>query len=131
MDNQSFENKILIVDDEEATRELLYSLLEGEGYKIKSAKDGEEALNTALSFKPNLVLLDIMLPGINGIDVCKKIKSSKDGHLISVLMLTARDDVRDIVDGLNQGADDYLTKPFDLKELLARVKALMRINILT
>lgn len=115
--------KILVVDDEVSICELIKLNLEFEGYKVEMAFDGQEALDKVDTFKPDLVILDIMLPKINGYDVCRKINSDKS---IPVILLTAKTDIIDRVLGLELGADDYITKPFDSRELLARVKALLR-----
>src|SRR5207244_5619713 len=95
-----------------------------EGYTVATAADGESALALARTRLPDLVILDIMLPGINGLEVCRRLRAA--GDEVAVLMLTARDTVADRVTGLETGADDYLVKPFALEELLARIKALLR-----
>lgn len=115
--------KILIIDDEVAVRDLLSMLLKRDGYDIKTANDGKSALSLVKSFHPDLILLDLMLPDIEGHEVCKKIR--QDYH-IPIIMLTAKGDTIDKVLGLEFGADDYITKPFDNRELLARIKALLR-----
>jgi len=108
--------KILIVDDEVAIRDLLSMLLKREGYNVQTAADGETGFSLAKSYKPDLVLLDLMLPDIDGHDVCKKIHEYRN---IPIIMITAKDDTVDKVLGLEFGADDYITKPFDNRELLA------------
>lgn len=115
-------NKILIVDDEITICDLLYTELTLEGYICECAYDGEEALEKFHTFKPNLVLLDIMLPKINGYDVCRQISATDT----AIIMLSAKSEVDDKILGLDIGADDYITKPFDTKELFARIKALIR-----
>lgn len=115
--------KILVVDDEQSINDLIRLDLEFEGYIVESAFDGQEALDKVDSFNPDLIILDVMLPKINGFDVCKRINATKS---IPIILLTAKTDVIDRVLGLELGADDYLTKPFDNRELLARVKALLR-----
>ncbi len=115
---------ILIVDDDSRVTSALRRTLAYEGYRISSALDGEGALAIARTKSPDLVILDLMLPGIDGLEVCRRLRAVNDD--IAVLMLTARDAVADRVAGLETGADDYLVKPFALEELLARVKALMR-----
>ena len=116
--------KILIIEDEEAILMALEDNLEMEGFAIKSAKDGEEGLSMAKEGKYDLIILDIMLPRMDGFDVCKQLR--QDGILTPILMLTAKSQEIDKVLGLELGADDYVTKPFSPRELLARVKALLR-----
>jgi two-component system response regulator MprA len=115
---------ILIVDDESRVTSALRRTLAYEGYQVSTAVDGESALALAHTKPPDLVILDLMLPGIDGLEVCRRLRAAGDS--IAVLMLTARDTVADRVAGLETGADDYLVKPFALEELLARVKALLR-----
>jgi two-component system, OmpR family, response regulator MprA len=115
---------ILIVDDDSRVTGALRRTLAYEGYQVSVAANGEAALATARTKSPDLVILDIMLPGMDGIEVCRRLRNAGDS--IAVLMLTARDAVADRVAGLETGADDYLVKPFALEELLARVKALLR-----
>jgi two-component system response regulator MprA len=118
--------KILVVDDERAVRESLRRALTLEGYEVQLAADGEEAL-TVLDRQPaeaDAVVLDVLMPRLNGLDVCRRLRAT--GNRIPVLMLTARDQVEDRVEGLDAGADDYVVKPFALEELLARVRALLR-----
>ncbi len=115
--------KILIVDDDKNISELLRLYLDKEGYETVCAFDGEEALTVYQEEHPNLVLLDIMLPKIDGRQVCRQIRESSDTPII---MLTAKSETFDKVLGLNLGADDYITKPFDSKEVVARVKAVLR-----
>src|SRR5579859_112388 len=115
---------ILIVDDDSRVTSALRRTLTYEGYSVSTALDGEGALTLARTKPPDLVILDLMLPGIDGLEVCRRLRAADDG--IAVLMLTARDAVADRVTGLESGADDYLVKPFALEELLARVKALLR-----
>ncbi len=117
---------ILVVDDEITIRELLKFNLEKEGYKVTSAADGEEALNVMNNTKFDLVLLDVMLPGINGLEVCRKMRSDRSLASVPVIMLTAKGEEIDKVLGLELGADDYLTKPFGVRELLARIKVRLR-----
>lgn len=121
-------NKILIVDDEEHIIELLKFNLENVGYKVSTANDGIKALKLVKEIKPDLVLLDLMLPGMDGYDVCKEIKRDKNISKTSIIMLTAKGEELDKVLGLELGADDYITKPFSIRELLARVKAVLRRN---
>jgi two-component system response regulator MprA len=117
--------KILVVDDERAVRESIRRALELEGYEIELAEDGRQALGRLESeSQPDAVVLDILMPGVDGLEVCRTLR--KSGSSVPVLMLTARTQVEDRVEGLDAGADDYLTKPFALEELLARLRALLR-----
>ena len=118
--------KILIVDDEEHIVELLDFNLKNAGYETFIAVDGIEAVKIAKEEKPNLILLDLMIPGMDGFDVCKEIKKDKDMKNTSIIMLTAKGEELDKILGLELGADDYMTKPFSVRELLARVKAVLR-----
>lgn len=115
--------KILVVEDEESIRESLAFLLNKEGYEVKTIVNGTEAVEAFEKFNPDLVLLDIMLPGLSGVEVTKKIRQKSQTPII---MLTAKDTELDKVLGLEIGADDYVTKPFSGRELLARIKALLR-----
>jgi two-component system, OmpR family, response regulator MprA len=115
---------ILIVDDDARVTSALRRTLAYEGYQLSVAENGERALSLARAKQPDLVILDLMLPGMDGLEVCRRLRAAGEG--IAVLMLTARDAVADRVAGLETGADDYLVKPFALEELLARVKALLR-----
>ena len=119
-------NHILVVDDEKAILELIQFNLEQNGFQVTTVKTGETALKKARLIEPDLIVLDLMLPGIDGLDVCRILKSDKDTEDISVIMLTAKGSEEDIVKGLELGADDYLTKPFSPKVLVARIKALIR-----
>ncbi len=114
---------ILIVDDEAPIRDILVYNLQKEGYQTIEASDGVTAVNIALEQKPDLILLDIMLPKLDGLSVCKRIKNSLN---VPILMLTAKDGEIDKILGLELGADDYITKPFSVRELVARVKANLR-----
>jgi two-component system response regulator MprA len=117
--------KILVVDDERAVRESLRRALELEGYEIELAADGSEALYRLESNdEPDAMILDVLMPGVDGLEVCRRLRAT--GSKLPVLMLTARTEVEDRVAGLDAGADDYVTKPFALDELLARVRALLR-----
>src|SRR3970040_746040 len=116
---------ILVVDDERAVRESLRRALELEGYEIELAEDGEQALRRLeLEPLPDAVVLDVLMPGVDGLEVCRRLR--RDGKGVPVLMLTARAEVDSRVAGLDAGADDYLSKPFALAELLARLRALLR-----
>ncbi|MEU9021123.1 response regulator transcription factor [Actinomadura sp. NPDC048394] len=116
--------RILIVDDEPAVRESLSSSLEFEGYRVAEAADGVTALERVEAERPDLVVLDVLMPRMDGLTTCRRLRAA--GATMPVLMLTARDMVGDRVTGLDAGADDYLAKPFELDELLARVRALLR-----
>ena len=117
------DKKILIVDDEKPIVDILDFNLTKEGFTTYAAYDGEEAISTALNVKPDLILLDLMLPKIDGFNVCKEIKK----HLnCAIIMLTAKEEVVDKIIGLELGADDYMTKPFSVREVIARVKANLR-----
>ncbi|EHN09507.1 two component transcriptional regulator winged helix family [Patulibacter medicamentivorans] len=115
---------VLVVDDEPAVRTALQRVLHHEGYEVLLAADGIEALQQHASAPADVLLLDVMMPGCDGLEVCRRLRAA--GDHTPVLMLTARDQVGDRVDGLDAGADDYLPKPFELDELLARLRALLR-----
>lgn len=116
--------RILIVEDEETLARRIQKILVAENYQAEIALDGEQGLQQALSEDYDLLILDIMLPGLDGIEILKEVR--REGSQVPVLLLTARDHVEDKVRGLDAGADDYLTKPFALPELLARVRSLLR-----
>lgn len=118
--------RILIVDDEKDIVELVAYNLEKEGYEVLKALDGEKALALVQTKKPALVVLDLMLPGIQGLEVCKRLRRDAETAQVPIIMLTAKGEEIDKVLGLEVGADDYVTKPFSVKELVARVKALLR-----
>lgn len=115
--------KILVVDDEPSIRELVSMVLKREGYEVAEASDGKSGLAMAEKNNPDLIILDLMLPDISGHDICKKVSSNSN---IPIIMLTAKNDIVDKVLGMELGADDYITKPFDNRELLVRVRALLR-----
>lgn len=115
--------KILVIDDEESIRNLVTSYLRAEGYEHYTAADGPSGLKAARSYKPDLIVLDIMLPGIDGIELLAQLRRESD---VYVIMLTAKAEEIDKVIGLSVGADDYLTKPFSPRELMARIKAALR-----
>jgi DNA-binding response OmpR family regulator len=114
---------ILLVDDEDSIQKLLAYPLEREGYRVLQARDGEEALECFASERVDLVVLDIMLPKLDGLEVCKRLRAESE---VPIIMLTARDDELDKVLGLELGADDYITKPFSIREFRSRVRALLR-----
>ena len=115
--------RVLVVDDDEKITSFLRRALAYEGYRVDVATGGVAALTQALQAPPDLVVLDVMMPGLDGLEVCRRLRAGGD---VPVLMLTARDEVIDRVQGLDAGADDYLAKPFALDELLARLRALLR-----
>ncbi len=115
--------RILVVDDDDNVRFLVSAYLEREGYLVASAADGAEALRQFAAFQPEVLILDLMLPGIGGLEVAKRVRASRE---IPILMLTARGEEEDVLAGFDAGADDYLTKPFSPKVLVARVEAILR-----
>ncbi len=115
---------ILLVDDEDSIVQLSRLYLEREGYRVQAAGDGQAALDAVHAAHPDLVVLDIMLPGLDGLEVCRRLRGEKNP--VAILMLTARDDDIDKIIGLELGADDYMTKPFNPRELVARVRAVLR-----
>ena len=115
--------QILIIEDDEAIVKVLRRALAYEGYQVNYALDGETGLSLARDHRPDLVILDLMLPGMDGIEVCQRLRA---GDAVPILMLTAKDNLQDRVQGLDAGADDYVVKPFELDELMARVRALLR-----
>jgi two-component system alkaline phosphatase synthesis response regulator PhoP len=118
--------RILVVEDEEAIRGIVTQTLLRHGYETASASDGDDALEKAFTLRPDLIILDLMLPRMDGWEVCRRLKAEKDTASIPIIMLTARREERDVVEGLELGADDYMKKPFSLSELTARVRALLR-----
>jgi two-component system response regulator MprA len=125
-DNQQKQLKVLVVDDEDNIIELIRLGLRYEGFQVEVASDGEQGIALAQRIDPDLVILDVMMPGIDGIEVCRRLRSNPTTRDVPVLMLTAKDEVGDRILGLQTGADDYLTKPFDFYELLERIKAILR-----
>jgi DNA-binding response OmpR family regulator len=115
--------KVLVVEDEPVINRAVAERLGAEGFEVQQAYDGPTAVETAASWAPDLVVLDVMLPGFDGHEVCRRVQAQRP---VPVLMLTARDDETDVLVGLGVGADDYLTKPFRMRELVARVRALLR-----
>lgn len=129
MDNEGVDKekkKILVVDDEESIKELLVYNLQKEGYNTIQASDGLTAVDMALSEKPDLILLDVMLPKMDGISVCKRIRYALNISNIPIIMISAKDTESDKIVGLEIGADDYITKPFKIREVMARIKANLR-----
>ncbi|MBU3091950.1 response regulator transcription factor [Clostridium sp. CM028] len=120
------EEKILVVDDEEHIQELIKFNLEKNGYKVMCANNGIDAIKLAKEQLPQLMLLDLMLPGMDGLDVCKEIRKDSSMSNMSIIMITAKAEEIDKIIGLELGADDYITKPFSVRELVARIKAMLR-----
>ena len=126
MDN--YKNTVLIIEDEPDIRDLLEFHLKKEGYNVLTSNDGEDGLNLARNQSPNLILLDLLLPGIKGLDICRVLKSDVNTSKINIIMVTALGQEENIVKGLETGADDYVNKPFNMSILLARISAVLRRN---
>lgn len=124
----TFPARVLIVEDEEPPREMLRRVLEREGYVITTAADGEEALTTIAAQQPDVVILDVMLPQLNGFEVCRRVRQDARTRLTPIVMVTGYDEQAERVRGLSAGADDFLAKPIDIQELLARVRSLARMK---
>jgi putative two-component system response regulator len=120
--------KILIVDDESGARAALEFLLRREGFEVRDAADGPSAIQECATFRPDLILLDIMMPGMNGFEVCRHIKATPETRLTPVVLITGLTETEDRIAGINAGADDFLSKPIDLNELLARTRSLLRLK---
>lgn len=118
--------RILVVDDEEDILELVKYNLEREGYLVDCVDTGEEAIERAVAIRPDGILLDLMLPGMDGIEVCRELRKNPDTRTIPIIMMTAKGEEADVVSGLEVGADDYVPKPFSTKVLVARLRALLR-----
>jgi len=121
--SQEVTGRVLVVEDDEAIADVLRRTLRQEGHEVRSAGDGPDALRAADEFVPDLVILDLGLPGLDGVEVCRRLRAASD---VPILILTARTELGDRISGLDSGADDYLSKPFERQELLARMRALMR-----
>jgi signal transduction histidine kinase len=119
---------VLIVDDDLTARETLVAMLEGEGYNLQLAKDGTQALQMLEQIQPDLILLDVMMPGMDGYEVCRRIRSTPQLAEVPIILLTALDDRASLVRGIESGADDFLSKPADRRELTARVRTITRLN---
>ena len=119
-------HKVFIVEDEPDLRDTLKYNLENEGFSVKAYSNGEDFLSSVDKNKPNLVILDLMLPGVSGLDVCRELRSNDDYDGIGIVMLTAKSEEIDRIVGFELGADDYVTKPFSVRELILRVKVLMK-----
>ena len=124
----SYKKTILVIEDEPDIRDLLEFHLKKEGYKVLTSSDGEKGLKAALKESPNLILLDLLLPGIKGLDVCRVLKNDVNTSKINIIMVTALGQEENIVKGLETGADDYVSKPFNMAILLARISAVLRRN---
>ena len=118
--------KVLVVEDEEAISLLLKYNLKAEGFEVTIVDDGDEALTAASGVKPDIILLDWMLPNVSGIEICRQLRAFEETSAIPVIMLTARAEEEDQLRGFGKGADDYVTKPFSMKELVARIHAVLR-----
>ena len=126
MASQVAKPRVLVVEDEESILTLIHYNLEAEGYNVLEARDGEEAMLVVEEEAPDLLVLDWMLPHLSGIEVCRRVRLSRNHRNVPIIMLTARGEEADKIRGLDSGADDYLTKPFSPSELVARVRALLR-----
>jgi DNA-binding response OmpR family regulator len=124
-DIDAAEGRVLLVEDDAEIADVLRRSLRNEGYEVRTSADGVDALDAAAGFVPDLVVLDLGLPRLDGIEVCRRLRAGSD---VPILMLTARTETDDRVDGLDSGADDYLVKPFERRELLARIRALLRLR---
>ena len=122
--SQATAHRILVVDDEANISDLIATSLKFVGFDVRTAASGSEALTVAEEFKPHALILDVMLPDLDGFEVCRQIRN--EGHRVGVLFLSAKDEMKDKVQGLTIGGDDYMTKPFSLEELVARLRALLR-----
>jgi two-component system phosphate regulon response regulator PhoB len=120
------DEKILLIEDDSDISELVQYNLEREGYKVYASGDGEIGLSQAMALKPDLIILDLMLPGLDGLSVCRKLRANSQTNDIPIVMLTAKGEESDVVIGLEMGADDYVAKPFSPKELIARIRAVLR-----
>jgi len=123
--------KILIVDDESAARAALETLLRREGFEVRDASDGASALVECANFRPDLILLDILMPGMNGFEVCRRIKATPETRLTPVVLITGLSATEDRIEGINAGAEDFLSKPIDFNELLARARSLLKLKQFT
>src|SRR5271156_1962563 len=123
--------RILIVDDEATARMALATLLRREGFEVRDASDGATALAECATFRPDLILLDIMMPGMDGFEVCRRIKAAPETRLTPVVLITGLTATEDRIKGINAGADDFLSKPIDFNELLARCRSLLRLKQIT
>jgi len=127
---QEKKTRVLVVDDDEDGLYILKLLLTKMKYEVHTAKDGEEALYKAEALVPDIILLDVMMPKLNGFEVCKRVKSTPEGMYIPIILLTAKSELMSKIEGLDCGADEYLTKPYDMSELTARIRSMLRIKLL-
>jgi two-component system response regulator MprA len=118
--------KVLVIDDEESIIDFIKLGLHYEGFQVESSSDGEQGIIAAQRIDPDVIILDVMMPGVDGLEVCRRLRANPTTSDIPILMLTAKDEVSDRILGLQTGADDYLTKPFDFYELLERIRAILR-----
>lgn len=126
--NPKRQTRVLVVDDDEDGLYILKLLLTKMKYEVHTARDGEEALQKAEALVPDIILLDVMMPKLNGFEVCKRVKASPEGMYIPIILLTAKSELMSKIEGLDCGADEYLTKPYDMSELTARIRSMLRIK---
>jgi two-component system cell cycle response regulator len=126
--NEKRNTRVLVVDDDDDGLYILKLLLSKMKYDVHTAKDGEEALQKAEALVPDIILLDVMMPKLNGFEVCKRVKATPEGMYIPIILLTAKSELMSKIEGLDCGADEYLTKPYDMSELTARIRSMLRIK---
>jgi two-component system cell cycle response regulator len=128
--NEKRNTRVLVVDDDDDGLYILKLLLSKMKYDVHTARDGEEALQKAEALVPDIILLDVMMPKLNGFEVCKRVKATPEGMYIPIILLTAKSELMSKIEGLDCGADEYLTKPYDMSELTARIRSMLRIKLL-